>query len=88
MNRNMEMKPVSDANSRGSGPGKQKRVKEKPKPVTFSWPESFATRVKQAAAQRGMSVTAFVRSEITPAVDEALNELVEERLKERRPSSQ
>ena len=87
MNRNMEMKPVSDANIRGSGPGKQKRVKEKPKPVTFSWPESFATRLKQAAAQRGMSVTAFVRNEITPAVDEALNELVEERLKERRPPS-
>ena len=55
--------------------------------VTFSWPETFATRLKQAAAQRGMSVTDFVRGEISPAVDDALNELVEEQLKERRPAS-
>ncbi len=83
----MEMKPVARTSGRGSGPGKQNRLKEKHKPVTFSWPETFATRLKQAAAQRGMSVTEFVRNAISPAVDDALNELVEERLKERRPSS-
>ena len=33
-----------------------------------------------------MSATDFVRDEITPAVDAALNELVEERMQERRPS--
>ena len=83
----MEMKQTGHTSRRGSGPGRQKREKEKAKPVTFSWPETFAKRVKQAAAQRGMSATDFVRNEITPAVDEALNELVEERSKERRSSS-
>lgn len=80
----MEMKQAGRASRRGSGPGRQRREKEKAKPVTFSWPETFAKRVKQAAAQRGMSATDFVRNEITPAVDDALNELVEERSKERR----
>lgn len=79
----MEMKQAGRAGQRGSGPGRQKREKERAKPVTFSWPETFAKRVKQAAAQRGMSATDFVRNEITPAVDEALNELVEERSQER-----
>ena len=82
----MEMKQVTDAKGRGSGPGKQKRVKEKAQTVTFSWPESFSTRLKQAAAQRGMSVTAFVRATITPAVDDAIDELVQESMKQRRRS--
>ena len=85
-NNNMEMKQAPAGSRRGSGPGRQRREKEKAKPVTFSWPETFAKRVKQAAAQRNMSATDFVRDEITPAVDAALNELVEERLQERRPS--
>ena len=83
----MEMKPVERTRGRGSGPGKQNRPKEKHKPVTFSWPETFATRLKQAAAQGRMRVTDFARGEISPAVDDALNELVEEQLKERRPAS-
>lgn len=82
----MEMKQSGRAGRRGSGPGRQKREKERAKPVTFSWPETFAKRVKQAAAQRGMSATDFVRNEITPAVDEALTELVEERQREQRPT--
>ena len=78
----MEVKQVRQANAKGSGPGRRQRVKEERKTVTFRWAESFSTRLKQAAAQRGVSVAAFVQTTMTPVVDEAIKELVQQNVEE------
>ena len=80
----MEIKPVRQANAKGSGPGRRERVKEETKTATFRWPESFSTRLKLAATHRGMSVAAFVQTTMTPFVDEAIKEFVEENVEDRR----